>query len=263
MQKYDTIGKTYSATRRAEPRIVEQIYRFLDLSPGSELVDIGAGTGNYSLELAKTGYKVTAVEPSLTMIQQAKSHRNLDWIMASAEQLPFEAYKFDGAVCTLAVHHFSDVESSFREMVRVVRRDGSIVIFISDPRLTDEKCWLTDYFDPILKHSYQVYPKLADLMDTLERVSEHSVYVKPFFLPVDMSDRFFMTGWRHPEWYLDPVFRQGVSPLASAPKDVVEKCVSRLASDLETGAWEQQYGDMLKLTTCDGGYRFLVVNFRK
>lgn len=74
VEKYDTIGKTYTATRRADSRIIDRIIELFHFSPSAKVVDIGAGTGNYSLELAKFGYQVMAVEPSLTMRQQGTSH---------------------------------------------------------------------------------------------------------------------------------------------------------------------------------------------
>lgn len=260
MQEYDEIGQTYNATRRADPRIVDQMIKLLGLPQEAAILDVGAGTGNYSLEWAKHGYHVTALEPSLVMHQQGHSHPNLKWILGSAENMPFEDQSFDGIVSTLAVHHFSNVERSFREMTRAVRKGGSIVLFISDPRLCPKDSWLADYFEPIFQRSNQVYPKLNDLVDTMERVSDCMVHIHPFLLPPDMTDRFFMTGWRNPEWYLDPLFRQGVSPLANAPADMVEDCVQRLARDLDVGAWFEKYGEILTQTTYDGGYRFLVVH---
>ena len=107
-----------------------------------------------------------------------------------------------------------------------------------------------------------MYPILDELTETLEQVSGGKVEVEPFLLPPDMMDRFFMTGWRNPEWYLDPLFRQGVSPLANAPADVVDRCVNRLQGDLKTGIWQKKYGKMLDQAEFDGGYRFLVAMSR-
>ncbi|WP_160327181.1 hypothetical protein [Ferroacidibacillus organovorans] len=53
-----------------------------------------------------------------------------------------------------------------------------------------------------------------------------------------------MSGWRHPEWYLDPLYRQGVSPSAKAPKGLVDQCVKRLANDLNTDVWKEKYGEV-------------------
>ncbi len=73
-------------------------------------------------------------------------------------------------------------------------------------------------------------------------------------------DHFFLSGWRSPERYLEPAFRQGISPLASAPSTVVDPCLQRLASDLKSGIWHTTYGGLLTQQAYDGGYRFLVTD---
>jgi hypothetical protein len=55
---YDTIGTTYSATRRTEPRIAARIWTAL--GDASTVLNVGAGTGSYD----PPGRDVTAVEPS-------------------------------------------------------------------------------------------------------------------------------------------------------------------------------------------------------
>lgn len=72
-----------------------------------------------------------------------------------------------------------------------------------------------------------------------------------------------MTGWRHPEWYLDPLYRQGVSPSAKAPKGLVDQCVKRLANDLNTDVWKEKYGEVQNQSTYDGKYRFLYVSSKR
>lgn len=259
MEVYDSIGRSYSATRRADSRIVQRLITLLNLGAGSTVADIGAGTGNYSVALAVHGYNVIAVEPSAMMWNQGRTHINLHWMAGSAEKLPLQDNSVDGVISTLAVHHFSDVGTSLKEMIRVVRPGGPIVLFVADPRLCPNDCWLVDYFHRIFTQSYEVYPELQHLVETLAELSGSQVQVEAFLLSPDMEDKFFMTGWRHPEWYLDPLFRQGVSPLAKAPVDLVDKCVRRLEDDLMTGVWQEKYGGVLNLSEYDGGYRFVVV----
>ena len=64
LAEYDVIGKTYNVTRQADKRITQTLINSLDTPTTSLILDIGASTGNYSVELAKHGYKVIAVEPS-------------------------------------------------------------------------------------------------------------------------------------------------------------------------------------------------------
>jgi hypothetical protein len=61
---YDTIGATYSVTRRTEPRIAAQVWAAL--GDARTVLNVGAGTGSYE----PRGRDVTAVEPSAVMRAQ-------------------------------------------------------------------------------------------------------------------------------------------------------------------------------------------------
>ncbi len=260
METYDLIGTNYNITRQADPRITRAIIRALDLPQSSTIVDIGAGTGNYSVELAHAGFHVHAVEPSTLMRQQGQQHPDLHWHPAVAEALPFADASVDGIVCTMAVHHFRDIKQSFSEMVRITRDHGPLVLFVADPRLCPQDCWLADYFQPIFHRSYEVYLSLEELQHLLSDAAGSPVDVQIFLLPHDLADHFFLSGWRSPERYLEPAFRQGISPLASAPATVVDPCLQRLAHDLKSGIWQTTYGSLLTQQAYDGGYRFLVTH---
>src|SRR4051794_19643529 len=101
MTRYDTIGRTYTATRRPDPRIAAQIDAAL--GDAQRVVNVGAGTGNYE----PAHRSVIALEPSLTMLQQrpAGAHPAVQGV---AEALPFPDASFDAALCVLTTHHWED-----------------------------------------------------------------------------------------------------------------------------------------------------------
>jgi hypothetical protein len=68
-QLYDTIGATYTATRRTEPRIAAQVWAAL--GGARTVLNVGAGTGNYE----PPDRDVTAVEPSTVMVRSAPRAR--------------------------------------------------------------------------------------------------------------------------------------------------------------------------------------------
>lgn len=258
---YDLIGQSYNVTRQADPRITHALIRSLAIPAPARILDIGAGTGNYSVELAKQGYQVIAVEPSRIMRETGRQHPNLTWAEGTAEHLPLEANAVDGIISTLAMHHFSDLEQAFREMVRVTAAAGRIVIFAADPRLCpDDSCWLKDYFRPVILQSYQAYKPIGNVIQILQETTKHNVELVDFPVPHDISDSFFASAWRRPELYLDKNFSAGVSPLANCPDDVLQPLLERLENDLSSGIWDEQYGMIRTQDTYEGGYRFLVTS---
>lgn len=260
MEKYDSIGKTYNATRKADPRITRVILDCLKIGENGIVADIGAGTGNYTYELAKQGLKLLAVEPSETMIKQGKEHINIEWINGKAEQIPIEDKSVDGIICILATHHFDNLEKSLNEMYRILKSKGKMVVFTFDPRLCSEECWFFEYFSDAISESYEIHPPIEHFLDLIGRVMKSNVKVIDFSLPYDLEDGFFFAGWRKPEFYLNEEYCAGISSLAKLSKEELANCMEKLRLDLESGKWEEKYSKLLQANYFDCGYRFLVAN---
>lgn len=259
MAIYNQIGQTYNTTRHADTRIVQKLMLELNIDAPATILDIGAGTGNYSYELANIGYRVIALEPSEVMRTQGKQHRNVIWKEGVAESLPLEDKSVDGIICTLASHHFQNLTLCFSEMKRVLKENGRIVIFTLDPRMCAADCWLLDYFKPLLKDAYKIHPPVEVLSQLVEDQITRPVKIKAYPLPYDLVDQFFFAGWRKPELYLNRDFQEGTSPLAKGRKEVVYECLNKLNTDLENGDWHKKYGTILKLTDYECGHFFLIV----
>lgn len=109
------------------------VFSLLNPSEGSCIIDVGCGTGNYSIELAALGCNVTGVDNSKKMIdiaiEKARS-RNLkvNFLFADVSKLPFGNDLFDAAVCVAAVEFFDNWQKGIDEIFRVVKPDGKIVI---------------------------------------------------------------------------------------------------------------------------------------
>ena len=90
-QLYDSIGATYSVTRRTEPRIAAQVWAAL--GDAQTVLNVGAGTGSYE----PSDREITAVEPSAVMRAQ-RAAGAARCVAATAESLPFEDQSFDAAM---------------------------------------------------------------------------------------------------------------------------------------------------------------------
>lgn len=257
MQTYDTIGKSYTQTRRADPRIANSIVRLLGLPPASVIADIGAGTGNYTNALADRGFQLHAVEPSAVMRVQAVPHANVQWHEGTAAHIPLGDSFVQGVVSTLAIHHFPDLGDAMREILRVVGT-GPIVFLTFDYREI-ERLWLGDYFPKLWDDAIHSLPPLNQFAIEIEASAGRTVEIVPYPLPPDLVDMFLAAGWRRPEVYLDPNIRAGISSFANGDREEVELGIARLRGDLASGEWETQYGWVRSLIEIDAGYRYLVV----
>ncbi len=140
MQLYDTIGATYRATRRTDPRIAERIWDAL--GDARTVLNVGAGTGSYE----PSDRQVLAVEPSALMRSQ-RPPGAAPCLAGSAENLPFDDRTFDAAMAVCTVHHWQRPIAGLREMQRVARR---VVVFLFDTSDPDQ-FWLTRDYLPETK----------------------------------------------------------------------------------------------------------------
>jgi ubiquinone/menaquinone biosynthesis C-methylase UbiE len=138
------LGAGYYARKLAtgpEADIRRDFVRSLNLppaSPGTEalrFLDVGCGPGHVARGLAQSGYCVTGVDRSRSLLRIARklgaNERNLNFHLSATEKLPFEDASFDYTYATGVIYWVEHLAATLREMVRVTRPSG-IVAFL-DP----------------------------------------------------------------------------------------------------------------------------------
>ena len=256
MTLYNSIGKDYNSTRKADARIVDKLVDLLNLPQASKIADIGAGTGNYSNAIADRGYEIIAIEPSEVMQSQKQDHPLVSWLSASAEKILLADNSVDGAIVMLALHHFQDIEIGIKEINRVTSTGKIIIFAFEQTKIPD--FWLTDYFPYFIRDTLATFPATQEIAQLLGQVTQKEAIVIPFLLPADLSDIFAAAGWCQPEIYLDERVQKGISSFAKMPKEELELGLKRLHTDINNGFWQQKYGSLLEQNEYDAGYRIIV-----
>lgn len=99
---------------------------------GGTYLDVGAGTGDDALELARLySVRVAGVDSSETMVAEARGRGLADVRVADAQALPFEDATFAGCWADRVFQHLSDPEVALVELVRVTEPGGRVVV--ADP----------------------------------------------------------------------------------------------------------------------------------
>jgi SAM-dependent methyltransferase len=243
-QLYDTIGATYTVTRRTEPRIAAQVWAAL--GDARTVLNVGAGTGSYE----PPDRDVTAVEPSAVMRSQRRAGA-APCLAGSAENLPFDDQSFDAAMAFATVHHWQDPIAGLREMRRVARR---VVVFTHDSSDSGwrRRFWLTRDYLPEVAHLTAGRPSLTELARAI------GARLEPVLIPWDCADGFFEAYWRRPEAYLDDHVRRGISVWARVGPDAEQRAVRSLGDDLASGRWAERNSDLVDLDAAELGLRLLI-----
>jgi ubiquinone/menaquinone biosynthesis C-methylase UbiE len=236
---YDKIGATYDATRRAEPEILNVLAELLDLKQGASVLDIGCGTANYTAALGERGYEMLGLDRSGLMLRTARAKgADLPLIGADAANLPFPNRSFDGAICTLAIHHFDDLEASFAEAARVLDR-GRLVIFTALPEQI-KRYWLSAYFPQMMAEAADTMPDWNTIEISLRRAGFRTWTQKLHLMPLQPVDLLLYSGKHQPHLYLDQRVRANISAFANlADPDELGEGLEHLRHDLAQGKFEQ------------------------
>lgn len=233
---YNKIGTAYNETRRADSFLTERFRQFLSPAEGENYLDAGCGTGNYTCALAGKDYKFYGVDPSETMLEKARQRNcNVTWKNAAAEDLPFENEFFAGAIASLTIHHWRNLQKAFSEISRVLKYKGKFVLFTTLPEQTDHY-WLTEYFPKMMKDSVEQLPAFSEIENALRSANLKIEKCENYFVRDDLEDMFLYSGKHRPELYLQPKIRHGISSFSNlANAEEVEKGLQKLSEDIESG----------------------------
>jgi ubiquinone/menaquinone biosynthesis C-methylase UbiE len=115
-------------------RFAEDALALAQLAQGERVLDVATGPGTLALAAATGGARVSAIDfsPQMLVELEARAHKEgiaeIDVRVADARALPFESATFDAVFSMFALNLVADRAAAFREIHRVVRPSGRVVI---------------------------------------------------------------------------------------------------------------------------------------
>lgn len=131
----------------------------MQLKGNENVLEVAAGTCAFGRSVAPYVANIVeldATEAMLTIGEQEGKRigiKNATYQIGLAEKLPFEDENFDIVMSRLAFHHFEDVDIVFKEMNRVLKKGGKLVILDMEAR--EEALRKTaDYYETLRDQSH-------------------------------------------------------------------------------------------------------------
>lgn len=110
------------------------INRYIPKDQTLDFLDIGTGPGFFPIILSKEGHRVTGIDCTLAMIEQAKTNARLydtspEFILAQGDDIPFDDECFDCVISRNVAWTLIRPAESYEEWLRVLKPGGKLFIF--------------------------------------------------------------------------------------------------------------------------------------
>lgn len=166
----------------------ELIKDFFDLNKGARILDMASGCGTFVFYGLLNDYDVYGIEPSewknefnrmkIKLYGYPESWRSM-FIEVFGESLPFQDESFDVVSSYQTLEHVSDVKACLKEILRVVRRGGMILLRFPDYRSSFEGHYRLPWLPLFPKLFAGVYLKMLGKpllgLDSINYVTKKSI----------------------------------------------------------------------------------------
>ena len=170
---FDNISKEYDILNRIISFGIDiswrkKIVKILKSRNPSTILDVATGTGDLAIELVKTNAKkIIGLDISKGMLDvgiNKINHKNLnntiEMVIGDSENLKYDDNFFDAVTVSFGVRNFESLDSGLREIYRVLKTNGSLVILeTSNPTKFPFKQFYTVYSKFILPTIGKIFSK--------------------------------------------------------------------------------------------------------
>ena len=185
---YDEISRDYARHRRVHPRVLQEILEVV--GPGSRVLEVGCGTGNYIRALTSTvGCEGWGVDPSERMLEQAlELEGSARFAPGRGEDLDFPDGRFDLVFSVDVIHHVTDRPAYFREAHRVLRPGGRLCTVTDSTDIIRRRTPLSTYFPETVDAEIRRYPRICDLVSMMQEAGFTDLCERTVEFHYDLED---------------------------------------------------------------------------
>ena len=137
---FDDVAELYDATRAGYPaEVVDDLFRVAELDVGSRVLEVGCGTGQLTLDLARRGVDLTAIDIGAAMVDATR--QKVAKFGTTVGRCAFEEYEAPNgtfaAVVSATAFHWIDPHVAWKKSSDLLRSGGWIAILSTSERYDD------------------------------------------------------------------------------------------------------------------------------
>jgi ubiquinone/menaquinone biosynthesis C-methylase UbiE len=131
-------GFAKARTTRNED-VVSRMLQTAQPGPEDSVLDVACGPGVVTCAFAGVARHATGIDLTPAMLEQARKNQdalslsNVAWDQGDVTRLPYADGQFDIVTCRFAFHHFPEPLAVLKEMARVCRSGGRVVVTDCSP----------------------------------------------------------------------------------------------------------------------------------
>jgi len=228
---YSQLAAGYDSSRRVEPAIAAALLEGLRSLHARSVLEIGAGTGNYTTALTSGGCSVIALDRSAAMAEIGAHKTSARWILSDATAVGLRSGSVDAVAGVNVLHHLPALADALAEFRRVACAG---VVLQAVVRENLETLWYRHYFPQMDEVLLPLHPTLGSLITAIFHAGfSHAATVKISYS--GQGDLTFEAARTRPHLLFDPGFRASTSGFGRLDSAGVARGLAELERDLDTG----------------------------
>jgi len=192
-ESFKRMAKIYDEYRKADELILRvlsnEIQELRTIKSKLSMLDIGCGTGNYSIPLAK-GFdiKLTGIDFSEEMLMQAQQKfPKGKWLLQDLKTADFKDNSFDIVLMTYVVQHIQDYDQVLQMVCRILRKPFGKLLIVTDDHDQFHASFYHRYVPRILEIDLERFPKVDELSNYLSEIG-FDVHIHKVTKKIQVSD---------------------------------------------------------------------------
>ena len=172
------------------------------VGPGARALDVATGTGDLAIELSARGAQVVGLDFSERMLELARvkaqriPSQGLEFVQGNALELAYPDASFDAVTVGFGARNFADLDRGLRELARVTRPGGRVVILeITTPQKPPLSWFFRFWFD-------RAVPALGRVAGDPDAYTYLPSSVRRFPGPQELGGRLVAAGLEDVRWVL-------------------------------------------------------------